>query len=125
MNYRTLHPLRLMAAFLLLALAAVVACRSHHVEITVENRTGAPVQLLEVDYPLASFGADSLAAGADFHYRVQLRGSGPVKVQYTGAGGSHPQITGPTLSEGEDGQLKIVLLPDGKADFLPQLSGGR
>jgi hypothetical protein len=49
----------------------------------VENRTGAAIELLEVDYPSASFGADTLASGADFHYRFQVRGSGPVKVQYT------------------------------------------
>lgn len=125
MTYRMLHPLRLTATTLLLVLAAVAGCRSHHVEVTVENRTGASVQLLEVDYPSASFGADSLSAGADFHYSIQLRGSGPLKVQYTGVGGSNPQITGPSLSEGEEGQLKIVLLPDGKADFSLQLSHAR
>ena len=49
------------------ALAAVVllaaaGCHSYHVDVTVENHTGAPIQLLEVDYPSASFGADQLAA---------------------------------------------------------------
>ncbi len=122
MTNRTLRLLCLPAVTLLLTLVAVTGCRSHHVEITVENRTGATVQLLEVDYPSASFGADSLAPGANFRYRIQIRGSGPVKVQYTGAGGSQPHITGPSLSEGEEGQLQIVLLPGGKAEFSPQLT---
>ena len=91
-------------------------------EATVENRTGAPIQQLEVDYPSASFGADKLAAGADFHYRIQLRGSGPIKVQYTSADGHPVQINGPAVAERQEGQLEIVLLPEGKADFHPQLT---
>ena len=45
-------------------LIALAACHSYHIDTTVENRTGGAIQLLEVDYPSASFGADSLAAGA-------------------------------------------------------------
>jgi hypothetical protein len=113
---------RILAAIFLPVFGLAAGCHSYHVETTVENRTGAALQLLEVDYPSASFGADSLAAGAVFHYRIQLRGSGPIKVQYT-AGDGHPaQIEGPVLAEGQQGQLQIVLLPGGKVDFYPQLT---
>jgi hypothetical protein len=87
----------------------------------VENHTGGPVRLLEVDYPSASFGADSLAAGAVMHYRIQLQGSGPVKVQYTAANNRPVQIQGPSASEGQEGKLEIILEPAGKADFSPNL----
>jgi hypothetical protein len=90
----------------LLGLAELLSgCRSPRIDVTVENRTGAAVELLEVDYPSASFGADRLAAGADYLYRFQVRGSGPVKVQYT------------ELQERQAGSLEIVLLPAGKAEF--------
>ncbi len=109
-------------ASLRLALLLVLAgCHSYHVEMTVENRTGTTIQLLEVDYPSASFGADNLAAGADYHYRIQIQGSGPVKVQYTAASGLKQQIDGPTLSERQQGRLEIVLLPGGKAEFHSEL----
>jgi hypothetical protein len=85
--------------------------------MTVENKTGDAIQLLEVDYPSASFGANSLAAGADYHYRVQLRGNGPLKVQYTGSDGRQVQIEGPVLAEPQEGRMGIVLLPEGKANF--------
>jgi hypothetical protein len=104
-----------------IALSAATACHSYNVDATVENRTGAPVQLLEVDYPSASFGADALAAGQIFHYRIQLRGSGPLKVQYT-AGGRQAQIDGPSLSERQEGTFEVVLLPGGKAEFHPHLT---
>jgi hypothetical protein len=107
---------------LLPALLAAGGCHSYHVETTVENRTGAGIQLLEVDYPSASFGADRLAAGAEFHYRIQIQGSGQIKVQYTAPGGHQEQITGPRLSQGQQGQFQIVLLPGGKAEFHPKLT---
>ena len=88
----------------------------------MENRTGAAIQLLEVDYPSASFGADSLAAGGVFHYRIQLRGSGPLKVQYTAGDGSRCRLTDRHVAERQEGRLQIVLLPGGKAEFHPELT---
>jgi hypothetical protein len=104
------------------AMMAATACHSYHVDATVENRTGAPIQLLEVDYPSASFGADSLATGQVFHYRIQLRGSGPLKVQYTAEDGHLAQIDGPSVVERQEGSLEILLLPGGKAEFHPHLT---
>jgi hypothetical protein len=112
-------PSVLALAFLLLA---ATACHSDHIDTTIENRTGAPVQLLEVDYPSASFGADVIASGAAFHYRFQILDSGPLKLSYIGADRKQIQITGPVLNQGEQGQLRIVLLPGGKAKFLPKFT---
>jgi hypothetical protein len=108
--------------FLAAALMALAGCHSYHVETTVENRTGGAIQLLEVDYPSASFGANTLAAGEVFHYRIQLRGSGLLKVQYTGSDGRQTQINGPAVAEPQEGQIAIVLLPGGQAEFHPQLT---
>jgi hypothetical protein len=104
------------------AMAILAGCHSAHVEVTVENRTGAAIRLLEVDYPNASFGADSLAMDATMHYRIQVQGSGPVKVQYNASDGRQPQVDGPTLAEHQEGRLEIILLPGGKAEFHPALS---
>jgi hypothetical protein len=110
------------SAIAICALPPATGCHSYHVDATIENRTGAPIQLLEVDYPSASFGADSLAAGAVFHYRIQLRGTGPLKVQYTSSDGLQAQINGPTVAERQEGTLQIVLLPAGKAEFHPKMT---
>jgi len=115
------HP-GIFAAILVAVLMCGAGCHSYHVETTVENRTGAAIQLLEVDYPSASFGANSLAVGALLHYRIQLRGSGPLKVQYTVGNGRQIQLDGPTLAEPQEGRLEIVLLPGGKAEFHPELT---
>lgn len=112
-----------MKVFAVLALAltlALTACHSSHVEITIQNQTGAPVRLLEVDYPYASFGVDTLASGATFHYRIQVQGKGQLKVQYTAPDGHQPQMKGPELVEKQEGALEILLLPGGKAEFHPR-----
>jgi hypothetical protein len=116
---------KFLAIGILSLLVTTAACRSPHVDISVENRTGAEVRLLEVDYPSASFGADSLAAGATMHYKVQLQDKGAIKVQYMTPDHKQPQATGPEISEGQYGKLDIVLLPGGKAEFHPELHGGK
>jgi len=106
----------------LLSAFLISACHSYHIDATIENRTGAPIQLLEADYPSASFGIDKLAPDARFQYRFQVRGSGPLKLSYTAANGQSVQISGPTLAEGQQGTLEIDLEPGGKAEFHPQLT---
>ena len=110
------------AAFLL-PLLTLTACRSDHVETTIANRTGAPIQLLEVDYPSASFGADRLASGADLHYRIQVRGSGEIDISYSDTGDKQFHIKGPEIADHARGRLEIVLLPGGKAEFHPSYTG--
>jgi hypothetical protein len=98
-----------------------VACKSYWVDARIENNTGQAVHELEVDYPSASFGTNSLAPGAAMHYRFQIRGAGPLKVEYTSADGKTAQAQGLALTEHQQGELTIRLLPQGKVDFLPKL----
>lgn len=110
----------LVSLLALLGVGPVIACHSYHIDATIENRTGAAISLMEVDYPSASFGADTLASNGVFHYSFQTRNSGQVSVQYT-IDGHQVQVKGPTLYEGQQGRIEIVLLPGGKIDFHPLL----
>src|SRR5579859_6731617 len=92
-------------ASLLSCLLLNSGCHSRQVETTVENHTGAAIEQLEVDYPSASFGANSIAVDANFGYRFQIRGTGALKVQYSVAGRQIKQIIGPLLREGQQGEL--------------------
>ena len=109
-------------AFLLCGVVALSACHSYHIDVSIKNNTGGPISLLEVDYPSASFGADALASDADLHYRIQIRGSAPLKIQYTPMNGHQVQITGPALFEKQEGKISIILLPEGKVEFNPSLN---
>jgi hypothetical protein len=103
-------------------LLASAGCKSYWVDATIDNQTGKPVRELEVDYPTASFGNNSLAPGASMHYRFQIRGSGPVKVEYSFSDGQVIHAQGPSLAERQQGQLTIHLLPENKVEFLPNLN---
>jgi hypothetical protein len=108
-------------AFMLAFIPVTVGCKSYWIDTTVENQTGQPVRELEVDYPTASFGTNTLEPGTAMHYRLQIRGSGPVKVEYTSPDGVTHHAQGLGLEERQQGQLTIRLQPQGKVDFLPKL----
>jgi hypothetical protein len=94
-------------------LTALAGCRSPYVEATIANRTGGDITELQVDYPSASFGKNTLPNDADFHYRFKLQGQGPLKLSYTDAAHHDHAITGPMLYEGQQGTLRIdINLPD-------------
>jgi hypothetical protein len=98
---------------LLPCLIAATGCHSAFVNATVSNRTAQPLLLLEVDYPSASFGTQSLAPGADFHYRFKVLGSGNLKLTYTDAAHQEHKFDGPFLDEAADGPLTITVTPEG------------
>jgi hypothetical protein len=100
----------------------VAACRSAFIEATIRNDGDAPLRLLEVDYPSASFGAQSLAAHAVYHYRFKVQGSGAVTLSYAGAEGRTVTATGPILDEGQQGGLVIVIDGAGKVTWTENLA---
>ena len=94
-------------------LLGAAGCHSAVVDATVQNRSGGPLTLLEVDYPSASFGTQTLASGADFHYRFKVLGNGPLKMSYTDAARHDHTSNGPALQEGTEGLLSITIGPSG------------
>jgi hypothetical protein len=101
----------------ILALAAVLApltgCHSAYIEATVSNRTAEPLSLVEVDYPSASFGTQTLAPGEDFHYRFKVLGSGGTTVMWTDAERQEHKSSGPALHENDEGRLAVTFTPSG------------
>ena len=99
----------------------VTGCHSKFVDAVVSNRTGQPVSLLEVDYPSASFGTQTLAPGQDFKYRFKVLGSGDLKVLWTDPQRQDHAVAGPRIDEGSEGGLAIVIEPGGRVDWQPTL----
>ncbi len=106
-NFMRLLP----TALATLALAALTGCHSHYVSIDVHNSTGRPITLVEVDYPTASFGVDTLATGATYHYRFKILGDGPSKILWTDAAQQEHTVAGPSLAEGQEGTLTVSITP--------------
>jgi len=89
----------------------LAGCHSRYIAATVTNRTGSPLSTVEVDYPSASFGVDTLADGATYSYRFKIIGSGPTAVLWTDSSHRDHKVPGPSLHEGDEGTLAITIGP--------------
>lgn len=92
---------------------AVSGCHSAFISATVSNRTSAPLSVVQIEYPSASFGVQSIAPGADFHYRFKVLGSGPMKITWTDNAEHEHKSTGPNLTEGTEGVMSVIVASDG------------
>ena len=92
-----------------LALVMLAGCKSPYIEATIHNATGTTIHTLQIEYPSASFGTQTLAPDADFHYRFKIQGEGKMKLTYTAANHQDIKSTGPTLYEGQSGTLTLTL----------------
>ena len=92
-----------------LAMAGLTGCHSHYVETDIKNDSGAPVSLVELDYPSASFGKESLPSGVVFHYRFKILGDGPTKILWTDTQYHDHTVPGPSLQEGQEGSLTVTI----------------
>lgn len=111
--------------FIITSLAAsltLAACRSAFVQADIVNQTGSTVQLIEVDYPDASFGTQQIAAGATYQYRFKILDSGSMKISFTGPDHKVYTASGPAVHQGQQGKLVITLDHDGKVHWTPVLS---
>lgn len=102
------------ALFILLA----VGCRSRFVAVTIENDTEHPLQMVELDYPGASFGVSTLAPHAVYSYRFKAIGSGALSLSYMEAGSTRT-AAGPPLSDAEGGTLHVLVRERGVVNWDP------
>lgn len=118
------YPLTAVALLAMIFAAGCKEYRSFWVNVTVVNRTGAPIREIEVDYPSASFGINQLEAGAVYHYRLKVSGKGKLHAQYPGALDKIIRVDGPLLQNNDQGKIQIDLEPGNKIDFTQTLSIG-
>jgi hypothetical protein len=116
---------RILALFTLVSFLSITACRSAFVETTIENAGRTSLHLIEVDYPSASFGMQSLDAGAAYRYRFKIQGSGPITITWTDSANKPHTATGPNLSEGQQGSLSIVIDAEGKVSWITRLASSK
>jgi len=102
------------------AVLLIAGCHSAYIEATISNHTDKPLNLVELDYPSASFGTQALAPGGDFHYRFKVLGSGDLKLIYTDTANVEHDIPGPHLNEGDEGPITVTVNPS-NVDWTPHL----
>ena len=122
--------MRLFPVFALAAAFTLTGCHSAYIEATLSNRTAAPISVVELDYPSASFGTQNLAPGQDFHYRFKVLGSGPTTLTWTDAARKDHKGQGIALREDDEGVLAVTINPGqtswdihltNRSDYQPHL----
>jgi hypothetical protein len=108
----------------MMCLAAIIpltGCHSRTVGVTIVNQ-GPALRVLELDYPSASFGANRLATGAQFHYRFKIQGSGPLTLSFEDSSGKPHTAQGPIVQQGQEGSLLITIAgQDSAVTWTPML----
>lgn len=105
--------MRLFATMAVLSAFLLSGCHSAFVNATIRNDTAAPITLIELDYPSASFGTQALAPGQEFKYRFKVLGSGDTKLLWTDAHNQEQHAEGPQLHEALEGTLDVAVTSSG------------
>jgi hypothetical protein len=105
----------------LFALLTLSGCRSAFVEITLRNSGNSSLHLIEVDYPSASFGTQTLTAQSEYHYHFKIQGTGPITLSFADDTGKTHSSTGPTLREGQQGHLTASITSAYNVDWSERL----
>lgn len=105
-----MKPGRILQSLTIVLTLALSACsRSHIIVVTLWNDSGKPLSGITVDYPEATFGKNTLAAGDSFQYKIKVTDNGPLKISFTNASGLHiSNSTGP-LHRNDEGAIEIKL----------------
>jgi hypothetical protein len=125
-NVQYKESMKLKISTLLILLGAILTgCRSPYIETDITNNSDAPLRLIEVDYPSASFGKQSLDPHTTYHYHFKIQGSGPITISFTDAAGKAHTATGPELKEGQQGPLTASVDTSGNVAWSQNLTMAR
>ncbi|WP_047487292.1 hypothetical protein [Terriglobus sp. TAA 43] len=113
--------MRRIAAASFVSAVFLTGCHSHYIQTTITNQSGADINVVQVEYPGASFGTQRIANGASFHYRFKLLGTGDLKLTWTDASYQEHTLKGLHLDEGQEGTLVINFPSQSQANFQPSL----
>ena len=97
-------------------------CHSPWIQCTIVNQQATPVSLVQVSYPGGTFGVQTIAPGAAFHYRFRDLSDELASIDFTDATQKDHKIKGPHLKQGQEGTLRITIEPDNKVNWEPALT---
>jgi len=103
-------------------LVRLAGCRSPWVQCTIVNHEETPVSLVAVNYPGGSFGVQTIAAGASYHYRFHALSTDTLSIDFTDATRHSNTVTGPELQQNQEGSLLIEIQPGNKVTWTPTLT---
>jgi hypothetical protein len=101
------------AALIFLLLLAFAGCmHSHVIQVTVTNTSTEKLSTIEIDYPEATFGINSLEPGQSFQYKIKPTDTGALKIEFFNSRGVDHKSSGPVIHKNDEGSIEIRLTQD-------------
>jgi hypothetical protein len=107
---------RTAVVLIFLFLLACAGCmHSHVIQVTLTNTSTERVSTIEIHYPEATFGINSLDPGKSFQYRIKPTATGTLKIEFLNFRGVKRSSSGPLVHTNDEGSIEIKLTQDGAA----------
>ena len=106
-------------------LVLLTACQSPWIACTIVNRQATPVSLVEVAYPGGSFGIQTIAPGASFHYRFHALGTETTTIDFADAAHKIHTIKGPEPAARPARLAPYLNQPGNQVTWTPELKKAR
>jgi hypothetical protein len=102
------------AKYWLVVTALLLAGCSHSrvIKVNLINTSAEKLSNIIVDYPSATFGIPSLAAGKTFQYTIKPTENGAMDIEFTDAQGKIRRFPGPAIRKDDEGTMEIRLTQD-------------
>ena len=98
--------------FVLLLSAAMIGCRAHGIDVTIQNNGQTALRNVELDYPGAAFGAGTITPGASYWYHIKPTADGEITLSFDQDDGKTFKQKGPTVHAADRGRLILILEQD-------------
>jgi hypothetical protein len=110
---RALLKARIPAALLTIWLGLTASgCRSHGIDITIQNNAPVPIRNLEVDYPGAAFGTPIISPGKSFWYHIKPTSDGDLLITFEPENGKTVRQKGPAVHLSDMGKMILIVYQD-------------
>ena len=95
----------------------VSACRSHGIDVTIQNNAQVLIRNVEVDYPGAVFGTAEIGPGKSFWYHIKPLSDGELSVSFELENGESIKQKGPKVKAGYRGTMTLIIEQDSQQQW--------
>lgn len=93
------------------------ACRSHGIDVTIQNNAQVLIRNVEVDYPGAVFGAPEIGPGKSFWYHIKPLSDGELSVSFELENGKSIKQKGPAVKAAYRGTMTLIVEQDSQQQW--------
>jgi len=107
---------------LVASLSIVTAgCRSHGIDVTIQNNAKVSLRNAELDYPGASFGTGSIPPGGSYWYHIKPSQDGEITLSFEQENGKTFKQKEASVGAEDNGRMIIIVDQDANKQWSVRL----